>query len=175
MGIPGRLGRRRRRVVPPAPPEVERYYGPATLELSTKRGSWSPKVDLVGLGCRGTRCTVEAVLDDGDVRPTLPWWLRTTSPAELSLHLVRKSTEAPEVRRRTGQTVIRWTTSSEHLIDVLERARALPPWFAPMLERPPSREERYVIRDFALATGDPLLARWLGGDLKWGRTGYAGG
>lgn len=153
--------RARRRVDAPEPPEVERYFGPATIEVVTARGSWSPRVDGVGLGCGNAGCTLEVLIEDGEVRPTLPWWLRTTSPARVTIHGVTLTTSAPVVRRRGVRTVLRWTASADGLVAVLDRARGLPAMFAPLLEEPPSFEERAVLRDYALSTGDGLLARWL--------------
>ncbi|MEM6929021.1 MAG: hypothetical protein AAF602_18930 [Myxococcota bacterium] len=160
----GRLHRRtRRRVVTPPPPEVECYFGPATVEVTTVRGSWAPRVDTVGLGANEAGCRLEVVMVDGEVRPTLPWWLRTTSPAQVTVHGVPCPTEAPAVRRRGRQTILRWTVVRvPGLLEILERARRLPGMLMPMLQRPPTVEERAVLCDYALSTWEPRLARWLG-------------
>lgn len=149
-----------RRAPVPALPDVERYFGPATIEVASSRGTWSPRVDAVGLGCDDELCTIEAVLYDREVRPTLPWWLRTTSPADLTLHGTSLRVRTPVLRRRGRRTILRWTAALSPLLHVFDGVRSLPVMFLPMLARPLTVEERAVVRDYLLSTGDDALAGW---------------
>jgi len=159
-GRPHRLHRRPRREADAPPPEVERYFGPATVEVVSARGSWAPRVDTVGLGFDRDRGTLEVALLDGEVRPTLPWWLRTTPDARLTLHGVVVRVDAPTVRHRGHRTVLRWTVASDALRAVLQRTKRLPAMFTPLIEAPPGPEERAVLRDYLLSTDDERLAAW---------------
>lgn len=166
--MPHRLRRRSaRRVVRPPPVVATRYLGPATLHVVTERGSWDPRVDVVGLGWarddRDEPGIIEAILDDRGSRPTLPWWLRTSEPHVLGLHGRTVPVDTPAVRRQGSQTVMRWPTGDPWIRTVLAQLHHWPTLFTPMLERPPTEDERAVLRDYALSTGQPELADWLGG------------
>ena len=156
-----RVSRRKpRRAIVAAPPDVERYFGPATIEVVTARGTWAPRVDTVGLGWADDVCTLEVVLYDGQVRPTLPWWLRMTAPAQVTLHGVKLQVATPTLRRRGRRTILRWTGASDALRDVLRASRSLTGVFGPMLQQPLGAEQRAVVRDYLLGVGDRALARW---------------
>lgn len=163
--MPSRLRRRLSRAPGPAPVPATRFYvGPATLHIVTERGSWAPRVDRVGLGWdpRTRRGVIEALLEDRDVRPTLPWWLRTSEPHTLALHGLRCDVDTPTVRRQGTRTVLRWATSEEAVGQVVAALAQWPSLFAPMLARPATDEERAVLKDFALSTEQGALAVWFG-------------
>ncbi|MEN0067680.1 MAG: hypothetical protein AAGA48_36465 [Myxococcota bacterium] len=161
--MPSRLRRRTPSRAPVARVvDVTRYFGPTTLQVMTERGSWCPKVDQVGVGWSRDRGTIEVGLDDGDLRPTLPWWLRTSSRATITLHGLSCVVGLPTVRRRGHWTLLRWPTRQARLAEVLNQAKQLPAMFEPLLKQPLSAEVCAVIKDYLLSAGDESLAVWFG-------------